>query len=80
MSSKSPEELVQAAKAWWSTEIIDIKPGQIGVRGYPIQDLIGKISFPQMIWLMLRGDLPNAGQAALLEAALVSAGRVRPHF
>ena len=73
MSTRTPEELLQSAQAWWSTEIIDIKPGQIGVRGYPIQDLIGKISFPQMIWLMLRGDLPNAGQAALLEAALVSA-------
>lgn len=73
MTSKSPEELLQSAQTWWSTEIIDIKPGQIGVRGYPIQDLIGKISFPQMIWLMLRGDLPNAGQVALLEAALVAA-------
>jgi len=70
---KTPEELVKAASAWWTTEIIDIKPGEIAVRGYPIQDLIGKLSFPQMIWLMLRGDLPSPQQAALLEAALVSA-------
>ena len=70
---KTPEELVRAASAWWTTEIIDIKPGEIAVRGYPIQDLIGRLSFPQMIWLMLRGDLPTREQAALLEAALVSA-------
>jgi len=70
---KTPEEQLKAATAWWSTEIIDIKPGEIAVRGYPIQDLIGKLSFPQMIWLMLRGDLPNAEQARLLEAALVAA-------
>lgn len=70
---KTPEELVRAASAWWTTEIIDIKPGEIAVRGYPIQDLIGRLSFPQMIWLMLRGDLPTPQQAALLEAALVSA-------
>lgn len=70
---KTPEELVRAASAWWTTEIIDIKPGEIAIRGYPIQDLIGKLSFPQMIWLMLRGDLPTPQQAALLEAALVSA-------
>lgn len=70
---KTPEEQLKAASAWWTTEIIDIKPGEIAVRGYPIQDLIGKLSFPQMIWLMLRGDLPNAAQAALLEAALVAA-------
>ena len=70
---KTPEELVSAAKAWWTTDIIDIQPGKIGVRGYPIQDLIGKLSFPQMIWLMLRGDLPSAEQSRLLEAALVAA-------
>ncbi len=79
MTTKTPEELLYAAQAWWSTEIIDIKPGQIGVRGFPIQDLIGKISFPQMIWLMLRGDVPTASQAALLEAALVSAVDHGPH-
>ncbi len=58
---------------WWSTEIIDMAPGQIRIRGRDIQDLIGTVSFPQMIWLMTRGDLPNAAQAALLEAALVAA-------
>ena len=45
----------------------------IEIRGQKIEDLIGAISFPQMIWLMLRGDLPSEGQAKLLEAALVSA-------
>lgn len=64
---------LERATQWWSTEIIDIRPGVIRTRGIPIQDLIGQISFPQMIWLMLRGDLPDAGQARLLEAALVSA-------
>ena len=32
-----------------------------------------------MIWLMLRGDLPAAEQASLLEAALVSAEDHGPH-
>lgn len=58
---------------WWRTEIIDMAPGAIRLRGHPIEELIGTISFPQMIWLMLRGDLPNEGQAGLLEAALVAA-------
>ncbi len=58
---------------WWSTAIIDMEPGRIALRGHEIQDLIGQVSFPQMIWLMLRGDLPGEGQARLLEAALVSA-------
>ena len=70
--TKTPEELLTEAKAWWTTGIIDIHPGKISVRGFPIQDLIGRISFPQMIWLMLRGDLPSLEQGRLLEAALVA--------
>lgn len=58
---------------WWKTAIIDMEPGRIALRGHEIQDLIGTVSFPQMIWLMLRGDLPSEGQARLLEAALVAA-------
>ncbi|TIU32713.1 MAG: citryl-CoA lyase, partial [Mesorhizobium sp.] len=38
-----------------------------------IQDLIGRISFPAMIWLMLRGELPSEEQAALLGIALGAA-------
>lgn len=61
-----------AARDWWRTEIIDIAPGAIRVRGYPIEQLIGAVSFPQMIWLMLRGELPSDAQADLLGAALVA--------
>src|SRR5690606_37748106 len=63
----------QASKNWWRTGISDIKPGSIRYHGYAIQDLIGNIGFAQMIWLMLRGELPAAGQGQLLEAALMSA-------
>ena len=58
---------------WWRTDIIDMAPGEIRLRGYPIQDLIGHISFPQMIWLMTRGDMPTKEQSELLESALVAA-------
>ena len=67
------DQLLQQATAWWSTSIINIRPGEIAIRGYPIQELIGELSFPQMIWLMLRGDVPTPPQAKLMEAALVAA-------
>lgn len=67
------------AADYWSTSIIDIHPGSIRVRGYPIQQLIGTIGFAQMIWLMLRGELPSAGHARLLEAALVASVDHGPH-
>ncbi|MGY8666585.1 citryl-CoA lyase [Bradyrhizobium sp. UFLA05-109] len=50
-----------------------MKPGVIRFRGFPIEQLIGRVSFPQMIWLMLKGELPSPEQGALLEAALVAA-------
>jgi citrate synthase len=59
---------------WWRTSIIEMKPGVIRYRGYPIEELITqRVSLAQMIWLMTRGDLPSKAQAALLEAALMSA-------
>ncbi len=58
---------------WWHTGIIDMRPGEIRYRGYPIEQLIGRVSFAQMIWLMLRGELPGPGQGELLDAALMAA-------
>jgi citrate synthase len=50
-----------------------MEPGIIRYRGYAIEDLIGRVSFSGMIWLMLRGDLPSEGQAKLLDTALMAA-------
>ncbi|MER8368004.1 citryl-CoA lyase [Mesorhizobium sp. M0306] len=58
---------------WWQTGIIEMRPGVIRLRGYEIQNLIGRVSFPAMIWLMLRGELPSEEQAALLGIALGAA-------
>jgi len=79
MSELSDREIIQKASDWWSTGIIDIHPGEIAIRGYQIQDLIGKVRFPDMIWLMLRGDLPTRGQSELLEAAMVPGVDHGPH-
>ena len=65
-NTKSPED-------WWSTSIIDMQPGMIRYRGYAIEDLIGRISFVEMVYLMTRGELPHPQAAKLLEAALVAA-------
>lgn len=58
---------------WWRTSIIEMQPGTIRFRGHGIEDLIGNISFPAMIWLMTAGRLPKPDEAALLDAALVAA-------
>lgn len=63
----------QDATRWWATGVSDIEPGVIRLRGYPVEQLIGRVSLPEMVWLMLRGDLPTVPQARLLEHALVAA-------
>ena len=64
---------------YWRTSISDIAPGRIAFWGYPIEELIGAVSFPAMIWLMLRGDLPSPEQEQLLQAALVASVDHGPH-
>ena len=61
-----------AVRQWWRTSIIDMSPGKIAFRGHPVEELIGNVSFPQMIWLMVRGGMPTSAEAQLFEAALVA--------
>lgn len=79
MPKKTAEEIVSDASAWWTTSLIDIEPGKIAIGGYPIQEMIGRVRFPEMIWLMLRGELPTRGQSELLEAAMVASVDHGPH-
>ncbi|MFC5382110.1 citryl-CoA lyase [Aquipuribacter nitratireducens] len=58
--------------AWWRTGVTRIAPGVVEHRGVPVQELIGAVSFVEMIWLMVRGERPSPEEAALLEAALVA--------
>src|SRR5215475_10190594 len=72
MSSSIPSA-EDTPENWWSTSIIDMKPGMIRYRGYAIEELIGRVGFAEMVYLMTRGELPNPAAAKLLEAALVAA-------
>ena len=43
MSNSKSADLLQKATQWWSTEIIDMKPEVIRFRGFPIEQLIGRV-------------------------------------
>ncbi len=73
MSNNPQDDTANRVQDWWSTQIIDMKPGEIRYRGYAVEELIGNVGFVQMVWLMMRGELPEKGQAELLEIALMSA-------
>jgi citrate synthase len=56
----------------WKTGITEIKPNEVRLRGYLIDELMGKITFAQAIFLALKGELPDKNVAKLLDAMLVS--------
>ena len=60
-------------QGWWDTSIIEVKPNKISIKGYPIQDLMGRVSYGEMLYLMIMGDLPRPTAGKLVEAVLVAA-------
>jgi citryl-CoA lyase len=56
----------------WRTALTDIEPNKILVRGYPVDEMMGRVSFGEAIYLLLVGELPTPGMGRLIEAMLVS--------
>ena len=56
----------------WKTSITDVKPNKINMRGYPIDKLMGEISFAQAIYLVLKGEFPTPEVGKLIDAIFVS--------
>ena len=61
-----------APPAEWRTAITLIEPNKILVRGYPLDELMGRASFAEAIYLLLSGELPPPAVGQLMEALLVS--------
>jgi citrate synthase len=56
----------------WKTAITSVQPNTVRLRGYSIDDLMGKVSFSQAIYLALKGELPSPAVGRLLDAIFVS--------
>lgn len=56
----------------WRTSITKVEPNKLTTRGYLQEDLIGNISFAEMIHLLIKGELPSKNEAKMLGAVLVS--------
>ena len=56
----------------WKTSITKVESNSIETRGYPQQDLIGSISYSQMVYLLLKESLPLPREEKMLQAVLVS--------
>jgi citrate synthase len=60
----------QAAR--WSTALTYIAPNAILMRGYHLDELMGRLSFADAVYLLLMGELPTRAIGRMLNAILVS--------
>lgn len=56
----------------WSTSISHITKDKELIRGYDLKDLIAQKSFVEVIFLVLRGELPNERETRMMNALFVS--------
>jgi citrate synthase len=60
------------AEATWSQPITQIKANKVAVRGYPIDQLMGRAPFSHVVYLILKGHLPTQAEGRVIDAILVS--------
>src|ERR671934_1290872 len=74
MSSTIPERRAQprTAQDRWPTALTSIAPNSILIRGYPVDEMMGRLSFADAVYLLLMGELPSPGIGRMLNAVLVS--------
>jgi len=56
----------------FKTAITFTAPDEIRMRGYPVEQLMGRVDFGQTVYLLLRGELPTPQVGRLITAILVS--------
>ena len=66
------KNILKLNKPKWKTSITRVEPNRIVTRGYPQEDLIGNISFPVMVYLLIKGEMPSENDSKMFEAVLVS--------
>ena len=56
----------------WRTHLTCIEPNKILVRGFPLDEMMGRLTFGEAIYLLLMGEVPSPNIGRLMEAILVS--------
>ncbi|KKM09834.1 citrate synthase [Clostridiales bacterium PH28_bin88] len=56
----------------WRTSITKVEPNKLTVRGYRLDELIGRLSFAEMVYLILKGEVPAPAVANVMDAIMVS--------
>src|SRR6187402_299965 len=56
----------------WQSSLTHVAPNTILVRGYPLDEMMGRLSFADAVYLLLMGELPTPAIGRMLNAVLVS--------
>jgi citrate synthase len=56
----------------WTTAVTSVLSNEIRLRGYRLDELMGRVTFGQAVYLALKGDLPSPEVGRLMDAMLVS--------
>jgi citrate synthase len=56
----------------WKTAVSKVQPNKILLRGFPLDELMGRITFSQAIYLVLKGEMPSPQIGRLIDAIFVS--------
>src|ERR671937_733753 len=74
MSSTIPERRAQprTTSDRWQSALTSIAPNKILVRGYPLDEMMGRLGFAEAVYLLLMGELPTPAIGRMLNAVLVS--------
>src|SRR2546428_2196450 len=56
----------------WQTALTAIAPNKILIRGYPLDEMMGRLGFAEAVYLLLMGELPTPAIGRMLNAVLVS--------
>lgn len=56
----------------WRTALTCIEPNKITIRGYPLDEVMGRLTFGESIYLLMMGEVPSPGIGSMMEAMLVS--------
>jgi len=72
IGKESLERIFDVNVSRWKTSISWVGKDFIVTRGYFQEDLIGNVSFADVVFLLLKGDLPSRKESRMLNAILVS--------
>ncbi len=56
----------------WQSSLTEIAPNNILIRGYPVDEMMGRLGFAEAVYLLLMGELPTPAIGRMLNAVLVS--------